>query len=66
VRLVDKGIVGSRHVDDGLEALNKDVLLLASMSSSSRGLRNRRGCMSMSRRDMCTKTRSSNRRRRGM
>jgi hypothetical protein len=66
VRLVDKGIVGSRHVDDGLEALNKDVLLLASMSSSSRGLRNRRGCMSMSRRDMCTETRSSNRRRRGM
>jgi hypothetical protein len=39
VRLVDKSVVGAAHGNDSLEALNENVLLLASMSSSSRRLR---------------------------
>jgi hypothetical protein len=39
MRLIDKNIVGATHRDEGLEALDKNVLLLAPMSGSSRRLR---------------------------
>jgi hypothetical protein len=39
LRLTDKSVVGTAHGDEGLEALDKNVLLLAPMSGSSRGLR---------------------------
>jgi hypothetical protein len=59
MRLLDKGVIGSTHRDESLEALEKDVLFLAPMSSSSRRLMSRRGCMSMSRRNACTGRSSS-------
>jgi hypothetical protein len=37
-RLSDKGIIGPTHGDESLEALDKDVLFLALMSSGSGGL----------------------------
>jgi hypothetical protein len=39
MRLVDKGIIGAAHRDEGLEALDKNILLLAPMSGSPGGLR---------------------------
>jgi hypothetical protein len=63
MRLSEKGVVGAAHGDESLEALEKDALFLAPMSSNSGGLRSRRGCMSTSRRNMCTGRRSSRRRR---
>jgi hypothetical protein len=39
VRLTDMGVVGAAHRDEGLEALDKNVLLLAPMSGISRRLR---------------------------
>jgi hypothetical protein len=61
VRLMDKSIVGAAHGDEGLEAHDKNVLLLAPMSGSSRRLRSSRRCMPTSRRSMST-CRSSSRR----
>jgi hypothetical protein len=60
MRLSDKGVVGSAHGDESLETLENDVLFLAPTSSSSGGLRSRRGCMSTSRRNTCTGRSSSN------
>jgi hypothetical protein len=39
VRLTDKSIVGAAHGYQGLEAPDKNILHLASMSSSTRRLR---------------------------
>jgi hypothetical protein len=39
MRLADKGVVGVAHRDESLEALNKNVLLLAPTSGNSGGLR---------------------------
>jgi hypothetical protein len=39
VRLADKGIVGVAHGDEGLEALDKNVLVLVPTRGSSRRLR---------------------------
>jgi Na+/phosphate symporter len=39
VRLVDKSVVGAAHGDEGLKALDKNVMLLAPTSGSSRRLR---------------------------
>jgi hypothetical protein len=39
MRLVDKSIIGATHRDEGLEALDKNVLLLAPMSGSSKRFR---------------------------
>jgi hypothetical protein len=61
VRLVDKSVVGAAHGDEGLEANDKNVLLLAPMSGSSRRLRSSRRCMPTSRRSMSI-GRSSSRR----
>jgi hypothetical protein len=61
VRLADKSIVGATHGDEGLEALDENVLLLAPMSGSSRRLRSRQWCMPTSRRSTITGRRSSRR-----
>jgi hypothetical protein len=50
MRLSDEGVVGPAHRDEGLEALENDVLFLVQMSSSSAGLRGRGGCMTTGRR----------------
>jgi hypothetical protein len=39
MRLMDKGVVGVAHRDENLEALDKNVMLLALMSGNSGGLR---------------------------
>jgi hypothetical protein len=39
MRLADKGVVGVAHRDESLEALDKNVLLLAPTSASSKRLR---------------------------
>jgi hypothetical protein len=39
VRLADKDVVGAAHRDEGLEDLDKNILLLAMMSGNSRRLR---------------------------
>jgi hypothetical protein len=54
VRLTDKSVVGATHGDEGLEALDENVLLLAPMSGSSRRLRRSQMCMPMSGRNMST------------
>jgi hypothetical protein len=36
VRLTDKSIIGEAHGYQGLEAMDKNILLLASMNSSTR------------------------------
>jgi hypothetical protein len=54
MRLSDEGIIGIAHIDEGLEALENDVLFLTLMSSSSRGLRSRGGRMPTSRGITCT------------
>jgi hypothetical protein len=50
MRLSDEGIVGPAHRDEGLEALENDVLFLVPMSSSSARLRGRGGCITTGRR----------------
>jgi hypothetical protein len=39
VRLMDKGVIGAAHGDEGLKAIDKNILLLVPMSGSSRRLR---------------------------
>jgi hypothetical protein len=61
VRLADMGVVGAAHRDEGLESLDKNVLLLAPMSGISRRLRSSRRWMPMSRRCTCMGRRSMRR-----
>jgi hypothetical protein len=44
MRLVDESVFGATHGDQGLEALDEDVLLLVSMSSNTRRLRSSWRC----------------------
>jgi hypothetical protein len=59
MRLTDKGIIGAAHRDESLEALDKNVLLLAPTSGNSGGLKSSSRCMRTSRRNTCTGRRSS-------
>jgi hypothetical protein len=50
MRLTDMGVVGAAHRDESLEALDKNVMLLALKSGSPGGLRSRGRCMPTSKR----------------